>query len=124
VPLTGNLNAIPTVAPDAPVRARMRFHELPLSGPLSAVPELGQVGGTASADLTLAGTLQAPEPSGFLELHEVGFTIASLAQPVRHLNGGITLKDRELSVERLTAKDGDGDVKLNGSLKLDEAGTG
>lgn len=124
VPLAGDLTTIPEIAPDAAVRARVRFRELPLSGPLSAVNALGQVSGTASADLSLAGTLKDPRPAGFLELQEVGFTIASLAQPVRHLNARIELRERELSIVRLSTKDGEGEVKLSGGLKLNEAGTG
>jgi|GEM_PF-4099098 len=119
LPLSGDPQAIPSVAPDAAVQAHVRFSELPLSGPLSAVPALGQVSGSASADLSVTGTLAAPEPQGFLELHEVGFSIASLAQPVRHLNGRVELQGRELAVKQLSAKDGEGSIKLSGGARLD-----
>ncbi len=123
-PLSGDLSLAPTVALDAPISARVRFDQLPLSGPMSAVQALGQVSGTASADLQLTGSLKVPRPKGFVELHDVGFSIAALAQPVRHLHGRIAIDDRKLTLQNLTAKDGDGDVKLSGEARLDDQGTG
>jgi autotransporter translocation and assembly factor TamB len=104
----------PTVASAAPLSAALSLPEFPLSGLTSFTGAVGRAGGTLRADLKLAGTLSAPEPSGYLELHDAAFSIAALAQPFSHVNGRFELSKNKLTIQKLSATDRSGKLSLKG----------
>jgi autotransporter translocation and assembly factor TamB len=88
---------------------------VPLYGPVSHAS--GHVSGSVRAS-TGAGV---PQLSGKLRLEGVGLTITDLAQPLSDINGELSLSDGALTLKRLSARDGDGELELSGKVKLSSA---
>jgi hypothetical protein len=95
-----------------------------VSSVLAFAPSLGRPEGSLTAQLTLDGTLAAPRPGGYLELHEVAFSLAALAQPFSHVNGRVELDGRTLRIRRLSAQDRDGKLGARGEFRLAQDGSG
>ena len=102
----------------AELSVKLDLSELPI-GPLVALTEqVGQGGGAVSAQLQLDGSLARPRPRGRVRFFDVGFSVASIAQPVSGLNGAVVLSDRELRIERIMLADRDGSIKLAGTYRI------
>ena len=85
---------------------------LPLEGPISHVS--GYVGGQLTA--SAGGGSRAL--TGTLRFEQVALTVTELAQPLSDISGEIGFEDGAIAVRRLTARDGDGELTLDGDLKL------
>jgi hypothetical protein len=108
----------PTLAASAPFDAHLHLEQLPLANVLAFTEAVGNVKGSASADLTVKGKLNDPYPAGHIELKDVNMTIAKLAQPLRELNGRIEIKGRSVKIPKLTARDRDGTLRVEGYASL------
>ncbi|MDB4975971.1 MAG: hypothetical protein JWN48_4312 [Myxococcaceae bacterium] len=116
----------PTVAPDAALQGKVQLDKLPLANVLSFTEAFGRIGGSASANLALGGKLNDPYPEGHVELKDVNLSLAALAQPFRGVNAYLDIKGRSLNLRKLTARDRDGKLSLQGfaNLNKDMSGTG
>lgn len=126
VPLVYPDNLTPTVLPDAPLDARVRLDKLLLANVLSFTETLGRVGGSLTTDLTVNGKLNDPNVMGFLKFEDVNLSVASLAQPLRDVNGHIEIKGRSVNIKSLKARDRDGKLDVQGyaTLRKDMTGDG
>jgi hypothetical protein len=120
VPLSYPDGTTPTVLPNAPLDGRVRFTKLPLANVLAFTEAVGNVKGTASADLTVKGKVSDPYPEGYLTFEDVNMSIAALAQPIKQLNGRIEVRGRSVKIPKLTARDRDGRLKIEGFASLDQ----
>ncbi len=110
--------AFPQLAMDAPVHVRLTLTHAPIGPFMSFGEGLGRPSGRVDGSASLTGTLSDPHVEGRLALEDVSFSIASLAQPLRDIDGVIVLRDRNLRIEKLTAHDADGTLRLDGSASL------
>jgi hypothetical protein len=88
---------------------------LPLRGPIS------HASGAISGVVRASGRDGSPRVSGNLRLDGVAFTVTALAQAIEDIQGEIQLSDDGLKLKGLSARDGDGELHLEGTLKLDPA---
>jgi len=114
----------PALALDRPISATLRLTEVPLGPFLSFGDAMGNPKGTVSGQLRLSGTLTNPQPDGVIELRGVAFSLAAIAQPLRDINGRVSLRGRTLRIQGLTARDRDGKLRLDGQLSLRANGGG
>lgn len=124
LPLRYTASGVPEFVQTQPLNARLHFKNLPLENVLSFTSAIGRPSGRLDANLTLGGTLENPVPGGFVDIHDAGFTIASLAQPLRDVNGRFALKGQKLTITDVRAKDRDGELKLEGYASLFSNGRG
>jgi autotransporter translocation and assembly factor TamB len=111
---------MPSIAAQKPLSFDVRLSKLPLGPFMSFGEGLGRPKGTASGSLSLTGTMDKPIPAASIQLEEVAFSIASIAQPFRDINGRIELRDRRLRIVNLTARDGDGKLRVDGEAAVAE----
>lgn len=102
----------------APLSAQLSLDRLPLAALVPPSAPISQVSGTLSGNLTLTGTRAVPKLAGYLSPEAVGFTATALAQPLSDVAGRIVLQGDEVRFEQLTARDGDGQLQLDGQLAL------
>ncbi len=121
---SGPRASLPALAWDDPVSATLAFDALPLSAIASFSTALGRPRGSATGTLKLGGTLNAPMPEAVVELHDGAFSVASIAQPFRDIDGRISLRGRTLRVHHLSARDRDGRLQLDGEASLHADGSG
>ncbi|HEX5656727.1 MAG TPA: translocation/assembly module TamB domain-containing protein [Polyangiales bacterium] len=125
VPLSyPNGSTTPTVLPDAPLKAKLQLAKLELANVLAFTESLGRVRGTASANFDVTGKLNDPQPNGYIELEKVDLSIASLAQPLRDIDGRIEVKGRSVNIKKLTAHDRGGKVVIDGFANMAQDMTG
>jgi len=98
-------------------RAKGRL-ELPA---LSAFVESMALRGAAEVDLSLSGTLDAPEPRGSVRLTDVTVHFQDFQQALTNLDGVIQLERTGVRIETLSGRLGGGAVTLSGGAAL--AGT-
>ncbi|MET0283894.1 MAG: translocation/assembly module TamB domain-containing protein [Polyangiales bacterium] len=114
----------PTVLPDAPLKAKLQLAKLELANVLAFTESLGRVRGTANANIDVGGKLNDPQPNGYIELDKVNMSIASLAQPLRDIDGRIEIKGRSVNIKKLTAHDRGGKIVVDGFANLAQDMTG
>ncbi|HEY6876672.1 MAG TPA: translocation/assembly module TamB domain-containing protein, partial [Polyangiales bacterium] len=110
--------SMPTVLPDAPVKAKLQLDKLQLANVLAFTEALGRVRGTASANIEIGGRLNSPQPNGYIELSGVNLSIAALAQPLHDIDGRIEVKGRSINIKQLTAHDRGGKIAIDGYANL------
>jgi translocation and assembly module TamB len=103
---------------DQPLSAELRLDRLPVGALVPAGGAISRATGTLSGRITLAGTRAAPELGGFLAPEGVGFTATALAQPLADINGRIAIQQHGIEIEQLRARDGDGQLQLDGRIDL------
>ena len=107
---------------DQPFSARLVLDRLPAGALAPPGAPVSRLAGTLSGQLELAGTRNQPLLRGRLELVDVGFTATALAQPLSDLDGAIVFAPGRISIERMTARDGDGTLQLDGNAKIGRDG--
>lgn len=118
VPLSYPDGTTPTVMPNAPVEAEVRFDRLPLANVLAFTETVGGVEGSLSADLSLNGQLNDPTPKGFVQLDNVDLSIAAIAQPLKDINGRIEVNGRSIKIPKMTVRDREGKLTIEGYASL------
>lgn len=120
VPLSYPTPSMPTVLPNAPIDAHVRFDQLPLANALAFTEAVGSVRGSASANIAVSGKLNDPYPEGFVQLDDVHLSVASIAQPIHDIDGRVEIKGRSAKIPKLTARDRGGKLSVEGYLSLRE----
>lgn len=105
----------------APLSAQLSLDRLPLAAVVPPSAPLSRVSGTLSGQLALTGTRTAPTLAGHLSPEAVGFTATALAQPLSDIAGRIVIQGEAVQLQRLTARDGDGELQLDGRFTLQPA---
>jgi hypothetical protein len=121
LPLAYGATPVPSLPLDKPVRADVDLPDFPVSGLTAFTSLIGRAGGRLGAKLRVTGTLQAPQPSGTIELRRAAFSIASLAQPFGDVNGRIELTPDKVVIRELKARDRDGKLGLVGYAQYNMA---
>jgi translocation and assembly module TamB len=105
------------VASAAPVSARAELVELPIAPLLDPAGALSYATGWLSGNVELAGTVNALEPSGELELRDAELTATALAQPLHGVRGRFAFDRQGLRIDHLEARDRDGMLTLAGKVE-------
>jgi autotransporter translocation and assembly factor TamB len=106
------------LAPDAPVAAELHLAQLPLAPFLDPNGAISEASGRLSGDVRVHGPLNHPEPQGHLELADAALTATALAQPLRDIQGRIDLAGGALRLSKFRARDGSGELSLDGQAEL------
>ena len=117
-------DGFPELKPDAQIKAKLALDKLPVAPFLSVGDLLGRPSGALSAKLAVSGPLNKPKPEGFVELHDVSFSVASSAQPLKRMGGRIEVHDNMLTIHNLTAHDQGGSLRVNGQVHYNDNATG
>jgi autotransporter translocation and assembly factor TamB len=103
---------------DAAIHGTLALQALPLAPLVPKDGPLSHVSGTATGNVQLQGTNGAPRLSGQLKLEEGAFTATALAQPLSNIDGEISFADDVILLKKLSARDGDGELTIDGRVKL------
>lgn len=112
----------PGIARSEPVHAEAQLSELPVGPLMQFTKAIGGASGALSGNVQVSGTLNKPEPSGYLDFQRVSFIVASLAQPIRELTGRVSFAEDRITFQDLEAQDRDGVLRLSGHAKLEKEG--
>jgi autotransporter translocation and assembly factor TamB len=99
--------------------ARLDLAALPIAPFVADRAGLSYASGTLDGKVALNGSFSKPHIMGEIGLHDIAFTVTNLAQPIDHINGKIRLAGNEIVIEKLSARDRDGTLKLSATAKLD-----
>lgn len=125
LPLTWpSSSVVPVLDPQGSLDALLNVKSMPLGPFLAFGKALGRPRGTLTGKVRVSGSMQNPKPSADIAFQDVGFSIASLAQPLHGIRGRVILNDHHLKVLGLTVRDRDGKVRLDGEGFLRGDGTG
>jgi autotransporter translocation and assembly factor TamB len=114
----------PELAPNAQLKAKLALDKLPVAPFLAVGDLLGRPSGAVSARLAVTGPLDKPKPDGYLELHDVSFSVASSAQPLHRMRGRVEVHDNVIKIRELTAHDGGGSLRVDGQVHFNDNATG
>jgi translocation and assembly module TamB len=103
---------------DAPVQGEVELEALPVAPLIPRDAPISHVSGSLGGRVELHGTLQAPQVSGRVQLHDVALTATALAQPLSDIQGEIRFGGDGVVIERLSVRDQGGTVKLDGRVEL------
>jgi hypothetical protein len=106
---------------DAAIEGKLALQALPLAALVPKQGPLSHVSGTASGSVQLQGTVGAPRLSGELKIQEAGFTATALAQPLSDIDGEISFADDLILLKKLSARDGEGTLGIDGRVKIESA---
>jgi hypothetical protein len=104
---------------DEPLRARVHTEHFDLAALDPAIPDLRDLEGRMSANLTVEGTALDPVLSGHAAIRDGAVTVRLLDQRYTGIEGELTLDGQTLRVERLTATS-DGVAYLTGTIVLED----
>ena len=103
---------------EQPLTAALALDHLPVAAFVPPDAAISRASGTLSGRISLQGTRDAPQLSGYLEPQSVGFTATALAQPLSEIGGRVSLHEDRIEIERLSVRDGDGTLRVAGHLAL------
>jgi uncharacterized protein YhdP len=89
---------------------------LPLSALVVRLPMVQRVGGTATADLHVRGTLPAPEIRGTVDSSDGTVTLAGIAAPFEDLQGTVELAHKREILRSVRGKLAGGSVAATGDV--------
>ncbi|MDO5576763.1 MAG: translocation/assembly module TamB domain-containing protein, partial [Fibrobacter sp.] len=93
---------------------------LPLSIVRQFAPELFDIDGRVLVDAAFSGNAEKSDLKADLRLDNVGMTLPGLSQRLHSLNGRILADQEKVRIEKVLGKLDEGDISLNGELKLDK----
>jgi hypothetical protein len=117
-------DSLPEIEPNAQLKAKLQLEKLPVAPFLSVGDLLGRPSGAMSARLSVTGPLNQPEPEGYVELHDVSFSVASSAQPLKRMRGRIEVHGHMVTIKDLSAHDRGGKLEVNGQVHFNDNATG
>jgi autotransporter translocation and assembly factor TamB len=114
-------SSAPADGASAPREASFELSRLPLAPLVPLDGPISHASGHVSGRLRASAGSGAPKLSGELRLDGVGLTVTDLAQPLSDIDGELSVSDGELTLKQLSARDGDGELELSGTLKVSSA---
>ncbi|TVP46522.1 MAG: translocation/assembly module TamB [Gemmatimonadales bacterium] len=100
-----------------PIRVEARLHELRLDGFDALSEEIEDLEGRVVGEVTVAGTFDAPEPRGSLEIDAPSLTIVPTGVRFRDITGSISLSDDVVTVDSLVAYSR-GPIRISGEVDV------
>ncbi len=113
----------PGIVLSAPAKLKLKARDLELAPLLQFSDAVGRPSGALSADLTVTGSIRKPKARGYVEMNDLSFTLASLAQPVRNLNGRLEFTGDALILHEVSARDRGGKLSVAGEARMDPSGS-
>jgi autotransporter translocation and assembly factor TamB len=112
-------NTIPSFSllRDAPLTAHVVTDSLPLGFVAAANPQLQDVTGTISAEMSLTGTADRPVLLGGATLADGAVTIPQLGRRYTNITGRVSLADNVVRLDSLRVVS-DGSALVNGTIRL------
>src|SRR5207247_6222918 len=84
-------------------------------------PSVQRVAGVFSADVSIAGTWDAPRLRGELQIVDAAATISALTVRYEDLNGRLALSGDTIAIDALSACSSQGRAHLTGVVRLEHA---
>jgi len=114
--LEGNVNLVLGISEGQDLNGNMLADFGSLSWLQALVPALSATTGQLDASLGIAGSIQAPEVTGSLNLQRAGTTIDALGITLTGLNATVSSTDSALIGLNASARSGEGEFTLNARL--------
>lgn len=111
-------SGVPEIADDADIGLRLDADDTPLEAVLAFVPGFGRVDGRLDGSVHIDGTLADPTVDGSLRISDGRIDLTSLGQRLRGVSGHIDLVTGMVELRELRARDGDGSLRIDGSIPL------
>jgi translocation and assembly module TamB len=73
-----------------------------------ALPYVTEASGAATADLTIKGSLEAPDINGMVQVNNVRFRVPETGVAYRNMNGALQVRNSVLEVQSFSVEDQDG----------------
>jgi translocation and assembly module TamB len=100
---------------DAPIDVKLISDSLPLAMIPNFTPVVSEAGGTARANVTVAGTLKRPDLRGSLTLDRARFRLAATGALLQDVNGSMRMTGDTVYIDSI-AGTSNGPVRLAGTL--------
>jgi translocation and assembly module TamB len=101
-------------AEEAPIAAQFSMEDFNLEQLNPFMPSgLYDIGGQASADVSLKGTLANPTILGNVTLKETEVAVSGLASPITHINATLDFSDKDFQVDEFQFDSGQGTATVN-----------
>lgn len=107
-----------SVGPSPLLHAHVVVPQFPLKKLEDYVAKIERADGTARAEITVDGTLDAPTWNGFVELQKGAFALKGFASPISDVNGRIDLDPRRGITAKLHGEVGGGTIDVKGGAEL------
>jgi autotransporter translocation and assembly factor TamB len=100
-----------------PIAADLEFEPLPMEMFSVYLPNsLNDLAGAIAADLSVAGTLGAPEFAGWLEIQNAKVYVLNMAQPFHGINMRLEADNHRLKLAKLEVRSGSGHLSASGDV--------
>ena len=107
-----------TLAPDGPLDLQLSLEDADLSLLTLLSPEIQDGSGTVAGQVSIGGTVAAPEMTGTVESHGGKFRFAPMTTPLEHVNADIAFSQSEILVRNLSATVGSGTMQVQGTVGI------
>lgn len=118
VPVIGG-SQIPTIDTDGELRADLDLMATPLATLLFWLPDVGEVQGFVDGFAQASGTLSEPDISGQLDVYRGHVELKSFGQRLDDIGGSILLEGDRITLQDMSARDGDGTLRIAGDARLE-----
>lgn len=110
---------IPAIDPDGELRADLDLMATPLATLLFWLPDVGEVEGFVDGFAQADGPLSAPDIAGQLEVYRGHVELKSFGQRLDDIQGILLLEGDRITLQGVSARDGDGTLRIAGSSRLE-----
>ena len=107
-----------TLDPGRPLALQLRLQDAGLSSLVFLTPQITDATGTIAGAVDLAGTVAAPQMTGFLRSAEGRLSIRGLRTPLEHLNVDLSFSQDNIQIRDLSATLGHGQMAASGAVEI------
>jgi hypothetical protein len=111
---------IPTLARNRDLAANLSLDQADLTPLLEKLPQISQGQAVVNGSVAAKGKLDHLALSGSVDLSHGGFQWTSTGQSLSDITGRFVFRGNWVEVEKLTARDGDGQMKITGGIGLQD----
>jgi len=101
-----------------PLALQLRLQDAGLSSLVFLTPQITDATGTIAGAVDVAGTVVAPQMTGFLRSSEGRLTVRGMRTPLEHLNIDLSFSQDNIQVRDLSATLGQGQIAATGAVEI------
>ncbi|MGD8858953.1 MAG: translocation/assembly module TamB domain-containing protein [Myxococcales bacterium] len=114
-----SLKVLPLPRPDGRLQAIVSFDSAQLKPLLDQIPGVRNARALARGNLSLSGSLQAPQARGSVEVTGGELYLVAAGQQLRGMDAVLDFRGNWVRVEELRALAGDGELRSNGGISFE-----
>jgi len=107
-----------TLDPGRPLALQLRLQDAGLSSLVFLTPQITDATGTIAGAVDVAGTVAAPQMTGFLRSSEGRLSVRGLRTPLERLNVDLSFSQDNIQVRDLSAALGQGQIAASGAVEI------